>query len=104
QPRKFVRQKAGRRSLPGVPASEARGLAQETREVFVFPAPGTTVTRESFFPPIKFFGVNPTPTGGINFLRHDRMQHLVIKHVLEKPARHERLIEKWMNANHPILF
>ncbi len=85
-------------------ARRAAPLTQKTREIFVFPASRTPIARERSLPPIKFLGVNSSPTGRVDFLGHDRVQHLVIKDVLEKPARHERLIKQRMNPNHPVFF
>src|SRR5262249_645650 len=51
---------------------------------------------------IKLRRVNSPPARRIHFLRHDRMQHLVIKYVFEKPTRNKRLIEQGMDPDHPI--
>jgi hypothetical protein len=37
-------------------------------------------------------------------IRHHRMQHLVIKHVAQKPERDKRLIERRINSDHAIFF
>ena len=68
--------------------------AQKTREIFVFPLPGAAIAREGFFAAIKFLGMNATAARGIPFVGHDGMQHFVVKHILEKPARNEWLIEQ----------
>ena len=48
--------------------------------------------------------MDPPATGGISFLWHHGMQHLVVEHVFQKPLRHERLGEQRMEPNHPVLF
>lgn len=76
--------------------------AQEAREVFGFPPSRASITREGFFAAVKFLGVDATPARSVGFVRDNGMQHLVIKDVLEEPARHERLVEQRMNPNDTI--
>ena len=76
--------------------------AQKAGEVFILPATGPAVAREGFFATIKFRGVDAATTGRIPFLRHDGVEHFVIKHVFEKPARNKWLIEQGMNPNDTI--
>ena len=82
----------------------AQSLAQEAREIFVFPTPGAFVKPKFAFAPIEFLGVNTTPTIPLRFVRHDGVQHFVIKNVFEEPERNEFLIEPRINPNHTIFF
>jgi hypothetical protein len=77
--------------------------AEEAREIIVFPSPRPPVARESLFAAIKFFRVNATASSGIPLIRHNGMQHFVIKHILEEPARDPRLIKQRVNPNNSIL-
>src|SRR5260370_26858532 len=78
-------------------------LTQEAGEVFVFPTPRLPVTGKLALTTVEFVGVHaPTPAG--IFVWDHRVKHFVIEHVLKKPERHERLIEQWIDSNHPVLF
>src|SRR5215831_13039973 len=59
--------------------------------------------REFALAAIEFFRVNSPAVPRQRLIRHDRMQHFVIKHVTQKPRRHERLIKRGIDPNHPIL-
>jgi hypothetical protein len=48
--------------------------------------------------------VNAATTGGIFLLRYNRVKHLVIDDVFEKPGRNKRRIEQRMNPNDTVLF
>ncbi len=53
---------------------------------------------------IKFVGMNSSPALFIDFLRNDRVKHLVINHVLKEPGRNKRRVQKRVYADDPILF
>jgi hypothetical protein len=59
---------------------------------------------EPLFSAIEFVRVNSATAGCVLFLRHNRMEHLVIDHVLEKPGRNKWGIKKRMNTDDPVLF
>ena len=48
--------------------------------------------------------MHTAPATAARFVRHDRVQHFVIKNVLEEPERDEWLIEQWINPNDAIFF
>src|SRR4029077_13601743 len=52
--------------------------------------------------PVEFLCVNSAAIRRQLFIRHDGMQHLVIKHVTEKPKRHERLVQRRIDPNDPV--
>ena len=59
---------------------------------------------KSLFTTIEFVCMNTATTGGIFLLRYNRMKHLVVDDVFEKPRRNKRCIEEWMNPDDPVLF
>src|SRR5687768_4218449 len=79
-------------------------LAEKAREIFFFPAARPPISREFTLPLIESFRVHPTASGRSDFVRHDRMEHFVVKNVLEKPKRNERLVQKRVNPNNAIFF
>lgn len=63
---------------------------------------GTPIPRELTFAPVEFFCVHAPAAKRYNLVRYDRMQHLMIEYVLKKPKRHEGLIERPVDSDHPI--
>src|SRR6516162_9209395 len=79
-------------------------LTQESRQVFVFPSPCSPIIGKFALATIEFFRVNTPAISRQRFVRHHRMQHLVIKHISQKPPRNEWLVQRRINPNHPIFF
>src|SRR6266513_5161585 len=79
-------------------------LAQEAPQVFVFPAACSPISRKVALATIEFFRVNAPAISRERFIRHNGMQHFVIKHVSQKPQRNEWLVQRRINPDHPILF
>src|SRR5690349_23363026 len=81
---------SGRNSATA-PASDS---AQKSGQIFVFPAACTPIIGKLPFATIKFFRMNTPAIPGNNFVRHDRVKHLVIQHVPQEPQRHKWLIQR----------
>ena len=79
-------------------------LAQEAREICFFPATSAPVTAELTFAAVELFRMHAATAVWQRLIRYDRMQHLVIKHVTQKPQRYEQLIEQRVDADYAILF
>src|SRR6266513_906601 len=79
-------------------------LAQESRQVVVFPATCSPIIGKLALATIEFFRVNTPAISRQRFIRHNGMQHLMIKHVSQTPPRTEWLVQRRTNPDHPILF
>ena len=79
-------------------------LAQKAGEIFVFPTSRAFVKTKFAFAAIEFVSVNTAPAVAARFVRHDRVQHFVIKNVFEEPERNEFLIEPRIDPNHAVFF
>src|SRR5262249_14332034 len=75
---------------------------QKAREILLLPTACAMIIAKLALAPVKFLGVHAPPAASQSFVRYHRVQHFVIKHVLQKPARHECLIEQGMNPNHAV--
>ena len=62
------------------------------------------ITREAALELVEFFGMDATPPSRERLIRHDGMQHLVVKDVTQKPQRHERLIERGIDPDDAVFF
>jgi hypothetical protein len=56
------------------------------------------------FPCEKLLMMHDTATGRVKLVFDHRMTHFVVKHVFQKPRRHESAIEERMDSNKPVLF
>src|SRR3954451_13967075 len=61
------------------------------------------VIREKAFPAVELFGVDTTPPTGELLIGNDRVQHFVEENVLKEPAGDKVLVERGVNAYHPVL-
>src|ERR1700751_3460579 len=79
-------------------------LSQKSIQIFVLPATRPLVAMKPLFSTVEFVRMNAATTGSILLLRYDRVKHLVIDDVFEKPRRNKRRIEQWMNPDDTVLF
>ena len=68
-------------------------LAQETVEIFIFPASRSIIAMKFTFPTVEFAGVDLSAPESINFFRNHSVKHLVVNDVLEKPSRNEGRVQ-----------
>jgi hypothetical protein len=77
-------------------------LAQKSRQIFVFPAACSPIIGELAFATIEFFSVNAPAILRECFIRHNRVQHLVIQNIPQKPQGHEGLVQCRIDSNHSV--
>src|SRR5262249_44804010 len=80
------------------------GLAQKSRQIFVFPPACTPIPGKFAFATIEFFRMNAPAIPRKCFVWYHRVKHLVIQHVTQKPLRHEWLVQGRVNPDHSVFF
>lgn len=81
-----------------------RSLSKEARQILFLPRLRTPEPAKFSLPAIELLMVHEPTAVRIVLIRHDRMKHLVINDVLQKPRWDERAIQQRMNPNDSVIF